>query len=212
MRKFFRSKENSSYTEIDRKEIILDIEDRFGECMTILHEIVSDDLHIDIAVVPPTDDMDFYKLFTVGMGSKEMNIPKELKRQKLQRAELAMFISKDWIINTDNVKYHWSIQLLKTIAHMPFIQNTWIGEEHTIDLLNAEKFGGFSGALLLSLQSGRDAIILNSGKHLNFYLTIPLFKEEMLYKNQNGYDELLDLFDNNGITPINDFKRKNCCI
>lgn len=212
MNVFYKRSSNSFYTENDKNEIILDIESQFGSCMTILHEIVSDDIHIDIAVIPPTKEMDFYKLFTIGMGSREMNTPKKLKQQKLQRAELAMFISNDWNINTDDVKYHWTIDLLKTIARMPFNQNTWVGEGHSIDLVNAENYGGFSGTLLLSLQSGDNAIVLNSGKHLNFYLAVPIFKNEMLYKNQSGCDKLLDLFDNNGITPIIDFNRKNCCM
>ena len=114
MNVFYKRSSNSFYTENDKNEIILDIESQFGSCMTILHEIVSDDIHIDIAVIPPTKEMDFYKLFTIGMGSREMNTPKKLKQQKLQRAELAMFISNDWNINTDDVKYHWTIDLLKT--------------------------------------------------------------------------------------------------
>ena len=212
MKVFQKNFLNSVYTENDKKEIILDIENHFGSCLTILHEIVSDEIHIDIAVIPPTEEMDFYKLFTIGMGSKKMNTPKSFKQQKLERAELAMFISNDWNINPNDVKYHWTINLLKTVARMPFNQNTWIGEGHSIDLVNAENHGGFAGALLLSLQSGDNAIVLNSGKHLNFYLTVPIFKDEMLYKNHNGCDKLLDLFDNNGLTPIIDFNRKHCCL
>ena len=54
MNVFYKRSSNSFYTENDKNEIILDIESQFGSCMTILHEIVSDDIHIDIAVIPPT--------------------------------------------------------------------------------------------------------------------------------------------------------------
>ncbi len=212
MRFFGKKASNTAYTEDDRNETLEILENNFGKCIQLLHEVVSDDIHIDIAVIGPTKELDFYKVFTIGMASKEMNVPSEFKHQKLERAELAMFISKDMDINIADIKNHWVINCLKTVAHMPFQQNTWVGEAHSIDLSNSDNYGGFSGVLLLSLQSGKDAIVLDSNKRLNFYLTVPIFKEEMNYENQNGFNDLLDLFDNNGIEPIVDFNRINCCL
>lgn len=212
MRFFNKKSSKTAYTNDDRNETLEILENNFGKCVQILHEVVSEDIHIDIAIIGPNEELDFYKIFTIGMASKEMNIPSDLKSQMLERAELAMFISKDMDINIADIKNHWVINCLKTLAHLPFKQNTWLGETHLIELSDSYNYGGFSGALLLSLQSGKDAIVLDSKKRINFYLTVPIFKEEMIYKNQNGYNELLDLFDNNGIEPIVDFNRINCCL
>lgn len=197
---------NENYTDDDREELLTIIENSFGEHSTILHEIVFDYLHIDVVVIPPTQELNFYKLFTIGMGSKKMNTSPQL-----ERAELAVFISPKYDFSINDIKKHWIVNFLKTVARFPFNQNTWLGEGHTVDLSKVGNFGNFSGALLLSLQSEEEAIVLDSNKSINFYLTVPIFYEEMKYKNMKSYDELLDLFDSNGITPVVNFNRINCC-
>lgn len=197
---------NENYTDDDREELLTIIENSFGEHSTILHEIVFDYLHIDVVVIPPTKELNFYKLFTIGMGSKKMNTSPQL-----ERAELAVFISPKYDFSINDIKKHWIVNFLKTVARFPFNQNTWLGEGHTVDLSKVGNFGNFSGALLLSLQSEEEAIVLDSNKSINFYLTVPIFYEEMKYKNMKSYDELLDLFDSNGITPVVNFNRINCC-
>lgn len=200
------------YTDNDRKELLSIIEDCFGKNSCILHEILSDNNQIDIAVIPPTNELNFYKLFTIGMGSKEMNIPSEFKKKHLERAEVCMFISPECAVHIKHIEQHWTVNFLKTITNMPFEQNTWIGHGHSVQFADFNAYGGFNGALLISLQSEEKAIVTDSQKRVNFYLTIPLYTEEINYKNDRGCNAILDLFDNNAITPVVDFNRKNCCI
>ncbi|MNI85549.1 Suppressor of fused protein (SUFU) [compost metagenome] len=49
------------------------------------------------------------------------------------------------------------------------------------------------------------------GKIINFYAMIPVYKEEMDYKLEEGTDALLDLFDEYGISELVDIDRPNVC-
>ena len=51
---------------------------------------------MDICIVPPTEERDYYTLVTMGMGAHRMNVPEELAEYKLERAELAIALPADW--------------------------------------------------------------------------------------------------------------------
>ena len=67
----------------------------FGEFGSVFHELVSPDIHVDICVVPPSEERDYYTLVTMGMGAHRMNVPEELAEYKLERAELAIALPSD---------------------------------------------------------------------------------------------------------------------
>ena len=66
------------------------IQQYFGKSENVFHELVSPDIHVDICVVPPSTERDYYTLVTMGMGAHRMNVPEELAEYKLERAELAI--------------------------------------------------------------------------------------------------------------------------
>ena len=43
------------------------IKNTFGEFENVFHELVSPDIHVDICVVPPSEERDYYTLVTMGM-------------------------------------------------------------------------------------------------------------------------------------------------
>ena len=53
---------------------------------------------------------------------------------------------------------------------------------------------------------------MSSKGKINFYQLFPLYKEELDYKQRNGANVLLDLFDEEDIMPIVNMNRKNYCI
>lgn len=67
----FNRSQTTVYTEKESAQIENALEESFGVIQKIYHEIVSDDVHLDIATVAETADMPFQKLFTVGMGAKK---------------------------------------------------------------------------------------------------------------------------------------------
>ena len=95
------------------------IQNTFGAFENVFHELVSPDIHVDICVVPPTEERNYYTLVTMGMGAHRMNVPKELAEYKLERAELAIALPPDWKLDAESLKeerWYWPIGLLKVLA------------------------------------------------------------------------------------------------
>ena len=62
------------------------IQQYFGKFDNVLHEIVSPDIHVDICVVPPSEERDYYTPDYHGHGAHRMHVPEELAEYKLERA------------------------------------------------------------------------------------------------------------------------------
>lgn len=88
--KLKKQKKMFLYTEEELDQYEKYITDKFGEFKEVFHEIVSPDIHLDILIIPPTKENNYYKLITMGMGAYKMNVPKELKKHELERAELVL--------------------------------------------------------------------------------------------------------------------------
>lgn len=67
------------YSETEVDEISDFIENTFGNYEFVLHEIVSPDIHVDIAIIPPTEERNYYTLCTMGVGAHRMNVPDNFK-------------------------------------------------------------------------------------------------------------------------------------
>ena len=63
------------YTEQEMNAVEKHIQTYFGEFENIWHELISPDIHVDICIIPPTKEKDYYTLVTMGMGAHEMNVP-----------------------------------------------------------------------------------------------------------------------------------------
>lgn len=62
---FWSSRKNSEpevYSEDEMSAIEQHIKNTFGEFENVFHELVSPDIHVDICVVPPSDERDYYTL------------------------------------------------------------------------------------------------------------------------------------------------------
>ena len=51
------------------------IMEQFGEYESVFHELVSLDIHLDILIIPPTEEHNYYQLITMGMGAYSMHTP-----------------------------------------------------------------------------------------------------------------------------------------
>ena len=170
-----------------------------GPFEQVLHELVSPDIHVDLCVVPPDGDRDYYTLVTMGMGARRMNVPAELAEHRLERAELAIALPPGWKLDEESLKderWYWPLRLLKSLARLPGACDTWLGWGHTVD--NQEPFAGntdLCATMLVGLQGalpGGEVCPLPGGEEINFYQIIPLYRAEMEYKQQNGAEALLD--------------------
>ncbi len=194
-----KNMEPEIYTSEEMDAIGQHIERYFGKYDYVFHERISPDIHVDICMVPPSEDRDYYTLVTMGMGAHRMNVPEELSDYELERAELAIALPNDWKLTKEalqNEQWYWPIRLLKTIARFPGECDTWLGWGHTLD--NGGPFTEhtkLSAAMLIGpqcVEDGGEVCALPNGEEVNFYQVIPLYQNEMEYKIQRSADDLLD--------------------
>ncbi len=103
------------YTEEEMEAVEEHIEQYFGKFENVFHELVSPDIHVDICVVPPSEERDYCTLVTMGMGAHRMNVPEELAEYKLERAELAIALPADWKLDPRSPHERRKVVL----AHLP---------------------------------------------------------------------------------------------
>ena len=175
------------------------IKNTFGEFENVFHELVSPDIHVDICVVPPSEERDYYTLVTMGMGAHRMNVPEELAEYKLERAELAIALPSDWKLDEESLKderWYWPIGLLKVLARLPISNDTWLGFGHTMDKQSPFAEDTKLTAAILTgpqgVEEGGEVCTLPNGEEVNFYQVIPLYHNEMEYKMEHDADALLE--------------------
>ena len=187
------------YTEEEMEAVEGHIQQYFGKFENVFHELVSPDIHVDICVVPPAGERDYYTLVTMGMGAHRMNVPEELAEYTLERAELAIALPADWKLDQKSMqdeRWYWPIRLLKVLARLPIASDTWLGFGHTMS--NQENFAKgteLCAAILTGPQGtedGSEVCILPDGEEVNFYQVIPLYRDELEYKMEHDADALLD--------------------
>ena len=201
------------YTEEELDAVESHIEKHFGAYANVFHEIVSPDIHLDICIVDPTEERNYYMLVTLGMGAHRMNVPADLAEHKLERAELAIALPSDWNIHESAEEHYWPIHLLKNLARLPIENNTWLGWGHTIDARApyAENTP-LSATLIVSGQvkkGGSNVCVLPNGDEVNFYQIIPLHKDELKYKLEHNADALLDRLAERHVSFVIDPERRS---
>lgn len=189
----------------------------------VFHELVSDLVHIDVNIMRPTEQQDFYVLYTTGMSDLPMNLPGELAdREDLKYAELFLFLPGSWDLgkpgelNSDIPhERFWPIRILKFLARFPHEYKTWLGYGHTIP--NGPEYAplcdgvGFGG-VVLSGGGGRLGVMdTKDGTHISFLLAIPAYKEEIEYKLKYGMEALDKVFQEKDLPMVLDVHRPNLC-
>ena len=187
------------YTEEEMEAVEGHIQQYFGKVENVFHELVSPDIHVDICMVPPTEERDYCTLVTMGMGAHRMNVPEELAEYKLERAELAIALPADWKLDQESMKdekWYWPIRLLKSLARLPINCDSWLGHGHTVE--NREPFADNTKLCTATLigpqdtEDGSEVCTLPGGEEVNFYQVIPLYEDELDYKLEHDVDALLD--------------------
>jgi len=195
---FRKKKFPKLYSEKEVEAIESHISSHFGKFDNVLHEIVSPDIHVDICVINPTPEHNYYTLVTMGMGAHQMNVPKELRKMGLERAEVLICLPPDWDIQNDDEKWYWPLRWLKVLARLPIGHDTWLGYGHTVP--NGAAFAEnteLSGVMLsVPYYFGQESSIctLPNGDKVNFYQIIALYEDEMNFKIANSAEALEDLF------------------
>lgn len=202
--------------EQSTEEIAEHIEKYIGEIHMVFHELVSDQVHVDVYWVKPSDERPFHTLVTSGMSDKPMNTPDGL--DGFDFAELCICLPGEWKISDEDFqdeKNYWPVRWLKYLARFPHEYNTWLGFGHTIPngdpaVPFAENTQLNTMVLLPSIMFGEAFHTLKlDNKSVNFYALIPLYTEEVDFKLNKGVEALFEGFDKYGVTDIVEIDRPN---
>jgi hypothetical protein len=205
---------DKSMTEhADIEAISAHIERRIGRIHMVFHEIVSDDLHIDIHHVKSSLFRRFEVLVTSGMSALPMVVPAESNEPRF--AEIVALLPKGWPLTKESFsdeRNYWPLRLMKTLARLPHEANTWLGFGHTIANAEAEddmkpyaEGTGLCAAVVLPPSTlGEDfwSMKRKNAAEIFFWAVVPLHLSELKFKLQHGIDPLLDLFDKNKVTDL----------
>jgi tetratricopeptide (TPR) repeat protein len=201
------------YSAGELKALETHIEKYFGSYQNVFHEIESPDIHVDIAVIEPHPQRNYYVLVTMGMGAHRMKAPPGLKGQ--DRAEVMVCLPPDWRLDKlDDEKWYWPLRWLKILARLPINENSWLGWGHTIP--NGEPFADntrLCAILLLNPGAfGEESAVctLPNGERNNFYQMIPLYDEEIQFKIKNNAQIFARFLDREALEYVR-IDRENIC-
>lgn len=192
------------YSEDEIDIIEKHIEHYYGNFEFVFHEKVSPDIHVDICLIPPSEECNWYTLVTMGMGAHLMNVPNQLKEDQLERAELVICLPEYWKLDKEHLKdekWYWPIRLLKELARFPGENNTWLGWGHTVSYDGPLSYTTeLCASILINPPCGNiggNTCTLPDGEEVNFYQIIPLYGDELEFKFKNGTQKLLDKMNDN---------------
>lgn len=205
---FYSDKEINEYDKY--------IVQKYGNYEGVFYDNISDDVRVDVIVIPPNKKENYYKLITRGMGSYKMDIPFQVDKKEIERAELVIFLPPNWNINSKDKKDFWPIEEMLNIAKMPVYYNSWIASGHSIITdKNYRPYAQNTDFCCLLLLEALDTkghkmeLKLNRKDKINFYQLFPLYKEELDYKSNNNVQKLLSLFHSNDLSFIVNINRHN---
>lgn len=187
----------------------------------VLHEIVSDLIHVDIHVMWPTEEAPFFVAYTTGMSDLPMSIPSDIPpkgRKELELAELYLFLPGDWPLSPDSPPEEsafWPIGMMKAMARFPHLYQTWLAYGHTVpngpEYAPLHRSVGFGGVVFNCGTGPLSTMTAKDGRLLHLYQMIPLYKEEIEYKLKYGMEGLQKVFQEKELSPVLDPKRPNLC-
>ena len=196
------------------------VETHLGEIDGVWHELVSDQVHIDIHCVAPTEDRPFRTLVTSGMSQHPMAVPREALGYEY--LELMICLPPDWPVTQEALadeNYYWPIRWLKRLARLPHAHETWLFDGHTIpngdppEPMAAKTL--FIGWLLMPPRLAPDLfqeLEIDSQTKIHFAALYPLYDEEMQLKLDSGTEVLFERMMKRGITELLDVNRPNVAL
>ena len=179
--------------------VVEHVEQHFGQVKTVLHELTSDRLNIDVQYIPPSRRRPFNVLVTLGMSAVAMSTPEQARG--FEFAELLIVLPPDWPLTQEAFErdeHHWPVRTLLDLARRPHRANTWLSRGHVLPHGDPPRPYAsdteFCGAILLPPtlfgQSARQ-VEVQPGKLVHFLSVVPLHRAEMKRARKRGPEALI---------------------
>jgi hypothetical protein len=193
------------------------LHEHLGGDYSVFHELISDTIHLDVLVFPATEARAHHVLVTQGMSALPMTVPEGA--EDLRFCELLVALPGDWVIEGDEAdeeRWYWPMRLLKSIARLPHLYETWIGVGHTIPngdpiepyAHETEQCCAIVTPLLLFGQT-MDLCQVSDEKTIRLYSLTPIYEDEMGYKLEHGYEKLFEKMAERSLTELIDPTRRS---
>ncbi|MCB1233189.1 MAG: suppressor of fused domain protein [Verrucomicrobiae bacterium] len=196
------------------------IERYIGPISTVFHEVISDLVHIDIHIVEPTRERNFYTLVTSGMSDRPMTPP--APHSDLRFSELLICLPSTWPMgekNWDDEKNYWPVRILKFLGRFPHEYDTWLWAQHTIPngdppapLAENTKMSAMILLPPLTVSSEFWQLEIDPEKTIHFHAVIPLHEDELALKLREGTEALFDGFERDGVTELLEVARPSSLV
>ena len=192
------------------------LEKYIGKVDTVLHELVSDRVHLDLLHIAPTKDRPFHVIVTSGMSDLPMQVPDDM--QAFARAELLVALPAEWPVTQaafQDENHYWPLRWLKQIGRLPHEFNTWVGWGHSIpngdppEKIANTNFTGVCLAPPYWLDAEFFQLNSSSGDTVCFYDLVPVYQEEMQLKLDQGFAALEKAFERAATGFVVDRNRPN---
>lgn len=182
-----------------------------GEPEDVFHEFLSDIVHVDVHVVKPTPEKNWFTLVTSGMSDQAMKPVED--EAEFKHAELMMCLPADWPLDAE--EHQWPVHLLKFLARFPHEYETWFAENHSLPNGDPpEDFPGtkMSATLIATPRTVSEAfwkLKVTEQKTIYFWALILLYPEEIELKLKEGSEPLLTRLAEQNVTELLDVNRKS---
>lgn len=188
------------YTEAELVVVQAHIKQHFGDFSQVINEVESPDICLEIAIIPPRPEHNYYTLVTMGMGAHQMNVPEDEPQAELERAELLINLPPNWPLADEALleeAHFWPVRLLRQIARLPIVDDTWLDWGHIVRNAGEPYAENTELCCVLLLSPGvfgepSYECTLPGGELVNFYQLIPLYQEELDFVLENGLESFLE--------------------
>ena len=207
------------------EEIEDHVEKWIGPIGYVIHEIVSDVVHIDVLVVRPSDDRPCFTLVTSGMSAKRMNVPEGAEDWARSELIISLPASNTYLAEEDpssgqsdenkdsravgdgDPPGYYPVRHLTEYARYPHLENTWIGRGHTLvtadppqPLGEDTQMTGYLFELPFAMSSLEGFNFqAKDGVQVNFLQMYPVHTDELNFKLKRGAEALMEKLMNSDV-------------
>lgn len=182
-----RRREACRKARYDREEqarIESHIENSLGPIETWDLEREADILRLDAALIPPTEDLPFWKAVTMGAGARATEAGTAIDHI---RTELVMALPPGW-----DPKDRWPVRILRDAVRKFLVVDGFAGVNSVYRGFSAVATG-FAGAVVTNSFPGLPGLgpaAMPTGPDVRFFWLVPLLKPELDYLLQRGVRNL----------------------
>ncbi|HEX6787601.1 MAG TPA: suppressor of fused domain protein [Gaiellaceae bacterium] len=185
----------------------------FGKAdRSVFHEVVSTSIHIDVHLVPPSDEFPVQRLVTSGMSEAPMTVPEGFDDTPF--AELTIALPPDWPMSDrafSDERVYWPIRLLKSLARLPHQYSTFLTHGHTIPNGDPPRRYTRGTSLCCALivpplfsPEEFTTLELTGERIVRFLAIVPIHEDELRLKLDQGSDALYELFNAQNVSDVVD--------